>query len=340
MFDAPLVHAVLDAVLDAVPDAVIDGGWGIDALVGRQTREHDDLDLVIASTGADAAVAALVPLGFADLTDERPTRLVVSRSDGCHVDLHLVEHASTGTTQHLPGDRRFTYFLDDTSGVIDGRSVRCLSPEMQLLTHAGYEPDDDDRADVALVADVSGLAVPPPYASPLPEDETVLVREATVADVPATCIVRMRSWRAAYAGLMPQPIIDAFDIGTMWSAWRASVHRPPSRSMRLFVTGPPGEVHSYALVRPGEGSDVAGEVAALYSDPTAWGSTAGWATFNTAVDYLRTMGRTELSLWMLKGNERARRFYERAGWQPSGEEQTETTAGGSYVEVRYRLVES
>ena len=40
MFDARLVHAVLDAV----PDAVVDGGWGVDALVGRQTRAHDDLD--------------------------------------------------------------------------------------------------------------------------------------------------------------------------------------------------------------------------------------------------------------------------------------------------------
>jgi lincosamide nucleotidyltransferase A/C/D/E len=336
MFGAQLVLAVVDAV----PDAVIDGGWGVDALVGRQTRDHDDLDLVIRSNHLATAVDALARLGFTITTDERPTRLVVSRSDGRRVDLHLVEQTSSGTTQRLPGGRQFTYLLDRTSGTIDGRVVRCLSPEMQVLTHAGYEPDDDDRADVGQVAALSGLAVPPPYAAPLVAGDPVPVREASVADVAAACTVRQRSWQAAYAGLMPQLVIDALDLGTMWSAWRASVHRPPSSSTRLFVGGPPGEVHSYAWARPTDGSREAGEVGAIYSDPTAWGTPAGWAVFSTAVDHLHAEGFRHLSLWMLKGNQRAGRFYERAGWLPDGREQTTDTAAGSYVEIRYRLVES
>ncbi len=336
MFDAQLVLAVLDVV----PDAVVDGGWGVDALVGRQTRDHDDLDLVIPADSADAVVDPLASLGFAELTDDRPTRLVASHADGSRVDLHLVEQTSSGTTQMLPGGRQFTYFLDETMGTVDGRAVRCLSPEMQLLTHTGYEPDDDDRADIARVAALSGLALPPPYAAPISAGERIRVRKATVADVPAVCIVRQRSWRVAYRGLMPQAVIDSLDLGTMWSSWRASVDRPASPSMQLFISGPPGEVHSYALVRRADGSHAAGEVAAMYSDPTAWGTTAGWAAFSTAVDHLKAEGFTELSLWMLKGNERAGRFYERAGWRPDGHEQTTTTAAGSYVEVRYRLVES
>src|SRR5260221_6191422 len=28
-------------------DIVIDGGWGVDALLGAQTREHNDLDIAI-----------------------------------------------------------------------------------------------------------------------------------------------------------------------------------------------------------------------------------------------------------------------------------------------------
>jgi len=335
VFDAPLVLAVVDAV----PGAVIDGGWGVDALVGRQTRAHEDLDLVIRSDTVDAAVEALAPLDFTVTADERPTRLVVSRPDGCGVDLHLVEQTTSGTTQRLPGGQQFTYFLDGTPGTIEGREVRCLSPEMQLLTHAGYEPDDDDRADIGYVAAVSGLALPPPYAAPLSPRATVGVRTATVADVPAVCIVRQRSWGVAYAGHMPQPIIDAIDLGTMWSTWRASVQRPPP-STQLFIGGPPGEVHSYAWVRPGDGGRRTGQVGAIYSDPTAWGTPAGWAVFSAAVDHLHAEGFTDLSLWMLKGNERAGRFYERAGWELDGQEQTTETPVGSYVEVRYRLVES
>lgn len=335
MFDAQLVHAVLDAI----PEAVVDGGWGVDALVGRPTRLHEDLDLVLRSEHLDSATSALASLGFAVAIDERPTRIVLSREDGCRVDLHLVERTSSGTTQSLPGARQFTYTLDGTTGVIDGRSVPCISAEMQLLTHAGYEPDADDRADVALVAGLSGLALPPPYAQPLHAGEPVAVREATVEDVAAACIVRIRSWRAAYSGLIPQTVIDSLDLGTMWSAWRASVHLPASPSVRLFVAGPPGEVHSYAWVRPVDGSDEIAEVGALYSDPTAWGTVAGWSAFTAAVDFLRQRGFSDLRLWMLKGNERAGRFYERAGWRANGEEQTTRTPVGSYVEVRYRLVQ-
>jgi RimJ/RimL family protein N-acetyltransferase len=336
MFDAQLVLAVVGAV----PDAVIDGGWGIDALVERQTREHDDLDLVVRSNTVGAVLDALAALGFTEAADERPARVVASRADGCRVDLHLVEQTSSGTTQQLPGGHQFTYFLDDTTGAIDGQRVRCISAEMQLLTHTGYEPDEDDYADVAHVAALSGLALPPPYAPPLDPGATVKVREATVEDVPAVCVVRRRSWRAAYAGLMPQPVIDSLDLGTMWSTWRASVARPPAPAMQLFIGGPPGEVHSYAFVRPADASRDAGQVAAVYSDPTAWGTQAGWAVFSRAVDHLHSHGFTDLSLWMLKGNERAGRFYERAGWRPDGEEETVTTTAGSYVEVRYRLVES
>jgi lincosamide nucleotidyltransferase A/C/D/E len=336
MFDAQLVLAVIDAV----PAAVIDGGWGVDALVGWQTRDHDDLDLVVRSSDLGTVLDALASLGFTESVDERPARVVASRADDLRVDLHLLEQTSSGTTQRLPGGQQFTYFLDDTTGAIDGRTVRCISPQMQLLTHTGYEPDDDDRADIARVAALSGLAVPPPYAPRLGVGAIVPVREATVADVPAACTVRRRSWRVAYAGLMPQSVIDSLDLGTMWAAWRASVQRPAAPSMRLFIGGPLGEVHSYAWVRPVDGRVDAAEVAAMYSDPTAWGTPAGWAAFSAAVDHLHAHGFTELHLWMVKGNERAGRFYERAGWRPTGEERTVTTAAGSYVEVGYGLVES
>lgn len=28
-------------------DVRLDGGWGVDALLGRQTRDHDDIDLFV-----------------------------------------------------------------------------------------------------------------------------------------------------------------------------------------------------------------------------------------------------------------------------------------------------
>src|SRR6266496_3049537 len=51
--------------LDAVGVAVwVDGGWGVDALVGEETRNHADLDLALDSNHLDVARRALEKRGF------------------------------------------------------------------------------------------------------------------------------------------------------------------------------------------------------------------------------------------------------------------------------------
>jgi hypothetical protein len=74
LFRGPACHS--ECVMDdaAVADALnclenhetmvwIDGGWGIDVLVGEQTRKHDDLDLVVAQRQLAAAQSSLRELG-------------------------------------------------------------------------------------------------------------------------------------------------------------------------------------------------------------------------------------------------------------------------------------
>src|SRR5918993_2543073 len=74
----------------------LDGGWGIDALVGEQTREHDDLDCVIALSDAPVARDALAVLGFAVSLDELPTRFVMRDRSDRRVDFHTVSFDATG----------------------------------------------------------------------------------------------------------------------------------------------------------------------------------------------------------------------------------------------------
>ena len=332
MFSA---ERVLDVVA-RVPDAVIDGGWGVDALVGSQTRPHDDLDLVVALDRCNAVVESLRADGFELRLDERPTRVVIGRGDE-QIDLHLVTPSEFGMVQTLPGGRRFTYVLDDTVGTIEGTAVRCLPAPMQVTTHAGYEPDDADRADMAAVAAHSGEALPPPYAS---LDE-VVVRPATLSDIAALVVVRRRSWVAAYTGRMPQGVIDAMDVGESWLTWTTTLRVPPLPSFRIAVAGGPGAVHGFSVVsacRHDDAADDVGEVRLIYVDPSAWDRHVGAALMVNAVDTLRSLGFGELRLWTLRENERARAFYERFGWKADGSTQTIEHPAGSYVEVRYRLV--
>ena len=63
---------------------------------------------------------------------------------------------------------------------------------------------------------------------------------------------------------------------------------------------------------------LAGEVYAIYLRPEAWGRGAGRAIFNHSVEDFRQRGFTRVTLWVVIANERARRFYEAAGFRADG----------------------
>jgi GNAT superfamily N-acetyltransferase len=77
-----------------------------------------------------------------------------------------------------------------------------------------------------------------------------------------------------------------------------------------------------------------GEVWTLYVAPSHWGRGYGSALLRNAEDALAAGGRRDLALWVLDGNDRARRFYERAGWRDDDGMKPFGDSGLS--EVRYR----
>jgi lincosamide nucleotidyltransferase A/C/D/E len=147
------VLAVLDALATAGCPAWVGGGWGVDALVGRETRPHRDLDLAIEAAAEPAALAALAALGYVIETDWRPIRVELAAPGDRWVDLHPVAFDADGNgTQAGPDGTSFEYPRDCfTTGSIAGRSVPCLSAAQQLEFHSGYDPRPHDVADLALL---------------------------------------------------------------------------------------------------------------------------------------------------------------------------------------------
>ncbi|MEV4482531.1 nucleotidyltransferase domain-containing protein [Micromonospora coxensis] len=131
----------------------IAGGWAVDAVVGRQTREHGDLDLAVDATQLDELFALLRRQGFAVTVDWLPVRAELTGPDGRQVDVHPVEFRADGSgVQHGLDGATFGYAADGfTEGSIDGRRVPCLSVAQQLRFRAGYPPREVDRHDVALL---------------------------------------------------------------------------------------------------------------------------------------------------------------------------------------------
>ncbi|WP_343308385.1 GNAT family N-acetyltransferase [Streptomyces sp. SID5770] len=68
----------------------------------------------------------------------------------------------------------------------------------------------------------------------------------------------------------------------------------------------------------------------------AWGTGVGRALLSATTGALVAAGFRSAALWVFAGNERARRFYEAAGWRADGAAVREETGGRVLEELRYR----
>jgi lincosamide nucleotidyltransferase A/C/D/E len=150
------LEAVVDvlAALDAGgTDYWVDGGWGIDALLGRQTREHRDLDLGVWLDDV-SSIEALLPQFRRESEEEWPGFLLLKDERGGVVDLLLVQRRQAGGLwQQLAGGRRLRYDESETraSGHIGGRRFRCASVALQLEHHNRPDATDQDRVDIEVL---------------------------------------------------------------------------------------------------------------------------------------------------------------------------------------------
>ena len=161
------VVAVLDALGWRGVAVWIDGGWGVDALLGRKTRPHADLDIVLAVRDAGAAERLLRDRGYADVPrdDTRWYNFVLGDRHGHEVDFHLVTFDAEGNG--LYGPRRdgacYPAWAFGAEGRIGGRTVRCLTLDHQLSNRIGYALRDRDRHDVALLCRAFSREPPPGF---------------------------------------------------------------------------------------------------------------------------------------------------------------------------------
>lgn len=165
------VLAVVGALAARNVPFYLAGGWGVDALLGRQTRSHDDLDVVIDRYDDEVARAidVMEHLGFAHVeTHERrtwmPKRSVLDDGGGHRVELVSLNWELLVREFGPPGaDLTARQELEDdvfSEGTVAGRTVPCISPRVQLLYHTKFELAEAHRQDLALLRDELGAALP------------------------------------------------------------------------------------------------------------------------------------------------------------------------------------
>lgn len=163
--------------------------------------------------------------------------------------------------------------------------------------------------------------------------------------------VHVRSWQAAYPGLLPQDYLDELRPEHRVGGWSQVLQGTdwPRGGVFVLVDGEsssgegsrPGEVVGFCHLCPTRDDDrdraTTGEVTSIYLAPEAWGAGNGVALLAVAIDEMTEAGYTTATLWALDTNARARRFYEIGGWEPDGV--TKVNDWGPFVctDVRYVL---
>jgi lincosamide nucleotidyltransferase A/C/D/E len=145
------VLAVLADLTEAGCSVWVVGGWGVDALVGRQTRLHRDLDLALDARNETVALRVLERRGYRIETDWRPVRVELVAEGRGWVDVHPVVFDAAGHGRQADvGGGKFDYPSEAfDQGTLGGVRVPCLSRDQQLTFHSGYAPRAIDLLDLA-----------------------------------------------------------------------------------------------------------------------------------------------------------------------------------------------
>jgi lincosamide nucleotidyltransferase A/C/D/E len=143
-------------------EVYVDGGWAVDALLGEQTRAHQDLDIALPQKHVARLRDLLSLKGYREQPrpDTWECNFVLADAGGNEVDVHSYTLDEAGNNvggvaykrEHLTG-----------RGVINHYAVKCISPEWLIRFHSGYALDENDYRDVGALCERFGITLPEEY---------------------------------------------------------------------------------------------------------------------------------------------------------------------------------
>lgn len=167
-------------------------------------------------------------------------------------------------------------------------------------------------------------------------NELICIREAVAEDAMAVAQAHVRSWQVGYGALLPAEYLDALRPEDRASRYAFDQMNPDGPFTQVAVDGDRICGHVTTGRCRDDELQGSGEIWAIYVDPPRWGSGVGRRLIAAGCAHLRRQGHRTASLWVLSGNNRARRFYELAGWHWDGTQRTDSIGNHPVHEVRYQ----
>ena len=166
-----------------------------------------------------------------------------------------------------------------------------------------------------------------------------IVRAAEAGDAAQLAAVHVRSWQAAYRGLLPQEYLDQLNPADRAERWRRTLHGSSLPQAGVLVAADDDQLLGFAGFGPSRDQNEearVGELQSIYLLPQAWGAGLGQRLMAAVLEQLAAAGYAQATLWVLESNVRARRFYAMGGWAADGAVMQDVSRGFPVTEVRYR----
>lgn len=148
-------------------DVWIDGGWGTDALIGEQTRVHEDLDIVVQEKDVPRIKELLKLKGYDILQrdDLAENYFHMADNSGHEVDITAIHFNENGDGIFGPEENNEMNPRDSFKGegIIGGQKVKCVSLEYAVKFKLDHEIAKHDAEDVRALCEKFGLEVPEVY---------------------------------------------------------------------------------------------------------------------------------------------------------------------------------
>lgn len=115
----------------------LDGGWAKDALLGKITRSHNDLDVAVEHKNIEKFREFFQQDGYAEIerAEDKKWDFVLADDKGHEIDVHAFSFDENGEV--LEENDWAGYCKNSLIGLgsVDGRMVRCVSLEHLIRTH-------------------------------------------------------------------------------------------------------------------------------------------------------------------------------------------------------------
>lgn len=164
------------------------------------------------------------------------------------------------------------------------------------------------------------------------------VRRARESDAAGIARVQVRTWQAAYRGIVPDDYLDGLSVPARIQAWSDGLARGEPQEVWVATIGPDvaGWI-AFGRSRDPHSLVTTAELEAVYVSAEHWGTGLGRALWSKARDRLAELGYSRVTLWVLLENTRAIRFYRVAGFTPDPQsEKTIVIGGRPLMEIRYQ----